>query len=88
VSSRLQGFLDKMLVRDPAQRATAAELLHHPFLRQAAEAHVLVPLMRQFRNSPTWYVAMLARLWWPRNRKEEEEEEEEEEEGNQPDEDK
>ena len=28
VSPRLHGFLDKMLVRDPAQRATAAELLH------------------------------------------------------------
>jgi serine/threonine protein kinase len=42
-----------MLVRDPAQRATAAELLHHPFLRQAGTPDLLVPLMRQFRNSPT-----------------------------------
>ena len=38
-----------MLVRDPAQRATAAELLHHPFLRQAGPPDLLVPLMRQFR---------------------------------------
>lgn len=53
VSPRLHGFLDKMLVRDPAQRATAAELLHHPFLRQAGPPDSLVPLMRQFRNSPT-----------------------------------
>ena len=53
VSPRLTGFLDKMLVRDPAQRATAAELLHHPFLRQAGDPSLLVPLMRQFRNSPT-----------------------------------
>ena len=54
VSPRLTGFLDKMLVRDPGQRATAAELLHHPFLRQAGPPALLVPLMRQFRNSPTW----------------------------------
>jgi len=53
VSPRLHGFLDKMLVRDPAQRATAAELLHHPFLNQAGDSSLLVPLMRQFHNSPT-----------------------------------
>ncbi|QQP36175.1 Non-specific serine/threonine protein kinase [Caligus rogercresseyi] len=40
-----------MLVRDPAQRATAAELLHHPFLRQAGPPSLLVPLIRQFRDS-------------------------------------
>ncbi|XP_040572121.1 serine/threonine-protein kinase PAK mbt [Lepeophtheirus salmonis] len=51
VSPRLLGFLDKMLVRDPAQRATAAELLHHPFLRQAGPPSLLVPLIRQFRDS-------------------------------------
>lgn len=53
VTPRLQGFLEKMLVRDPAQRATAAELLHHPFLRQSGPSDLLVPLMRQFQNSPT-----------------------------------
>ena len=53
VSPRLHGFLDKMLVRDPAQRATAAELLHHPFLNGAGDPSLLVPLMRQFHNSPT-----------------------------------
>jgi p21-activated kinase 7 len=53
VSPRLHGFLDKMLVRDPAQRATAAELLHHPFLHQSGDPSLLVPLMRQFHNSPT-----------------------------------
>jgi serine/threonine protein kinase len=31
-----------MLVRDPSQRATAAELLHHPFLRQAGHSSILV----------------------------------------------
>ena len=34
VSPRLLGFMERMLVRDPAQRATAFELLQHPFLRQ------------------------------------------------------
>ena len=53
VSPRLHGFLDKMLVRDPAQRATAAELLHHPFLNSAGDPQILVPFMRQFHNSPT-----------------------------------
>ncbi|KAL1138855.1 hypothetical protein AAG570_008917 [Ranatra chinensis] len=46
VSGRLQGFLERLLVRDPAQRATAAELLQHPFLRQAGPPSLLVPLMR------------------------------------------
>ncbi|KAL3873564.1 hypothetical protein ACJMK2_036662 [Sinanodonta woodiana] len=52
VSPRLQGFLDRMLVRDPAQRATAFELLQHPFLRGADKPSCLVPLMRSFRHSP------------------------------------
>ncbi|GLH12766.1 Serine/threonine-protein kinase PAK mbt [Gryllus bimaculatus] len=51
VSPRLQGFLERMLVRDPAQRATAAELLQHPFLRQASAPALLVPLMRGSRHS-------------------------------------
>ncbi|XP_014247062.1 serine/threonine-protein kinase PAK mbt isoform X2 [Cimex lectularius] len=46
VSGRLQGFLERLLVRDPGQRATAAELLQHPFLRQAGPPSLLVPLMR------------------------------------------
>jgi len=53
VSPQLQGFLYKMLVRDPAQRTSAVELLHHPFLRQAGPPSSLVPLMRQHRHSPT-----------------------------------
>ncbi|XP_055946866.1 serine/threonine-protein kinase PAK 5-like isoform X1 [Argiope bruennichi] len=52
VSPRLQGFLEKMLVRDPSQRATACELLQHPFLMQAGAPSLLVPLMRSFRHSP------------------------------------
>ncbi|KAK4887160.1 hypothetical protein RN001_003431 [Aquatica leii] len=51
VSPRLQGFLERMLVRDPTQRATAAELLHHPFLRQAGPPALLVPLMRGTRHT-------------------------------------
>ncbi|XP_035901191.1 serine/threonine-protein kinase PAK mbt [Anopheles stephensi] len=51
VSSRLQNFLDRMLVRDPVQRATASELLAHPFLRQAGPPSLLVPLMRGARHS-------------------------------------
>ena len=53
VSPQLQGFLYKMLVRDPNQRTSAVELLHHPFLRQAGPPSSLVPLMRQHRHSPT-----------------------------------
>lgn len=52
VSPRLQGFLERMLVRDPMQRASAAELLQHPFLRGADKPSCLVPLMRSFRHSP------------------------------------
>ncbi|CAF4411482.1 unnamed protein product, partial [Rotaria magnacalcarata] len=32
-SSLLQGFLGRCLIRDPSQRATAIDLLDHPFLR-------------------------------------------------------
>lgn len=52
VSARLQGFLDRMLVRDASQRATAFELLQHPFLHNADKPSCLVSLMRNFRNSP------------------------------------
>ncbi|KAJ7995214.1 hypothetical protein DPEC_G00242220 [Dallia pectoralis] len=49
VSPLLKGFLDKLLVRDPAQRATANELLKHPFLGKAGPPSCIVPLMRQNR---------------------------------------
>ncbi|CAH1159857.1 unnamed protein product [Phaedon cochleariae] len=51
VSPRLHSFLDKMLVRDPTQRATAQELLAHPFLRQAGPPVLLVPLMRGAKHT-------------------------------------
>jgi hypothetical protein len=40
-----------MLVRDPTQRATAAELLQHPFLREAGPPSVLVPLMQNLNRA-------------------------------------
>ncbi|XP_063216784.1 serine/threonine-protein kinase PAK mbt isoform X2 [Bacillus rossius redtenbacheri] len=51
VSPQLQKFLERMLVRDPAQRATATDLLQDPFLRQAGSPALLVPLMRASRHS-------------------------------------
>ncbi|KAB0346132.1 hypothetical protein FD755_024223 [Muntiacus reevesi] len=50
VSPSLKGFLDRLLVRDPAQRATVAELLKHPFLAKAGPPASIVPLMRQNRT--------------------------------------
>ncbi|EHH30021.1 hypothetical protein EGK_10588 [Macaca mulatta] len=50
VSPSLKGFLDRLLVRDPAHRATAAELLKHPFLAKAGPPASIVPLMRQNRT--------------------------------------
>ncbi len=47
VSPRLQGFLDRMLVRDPTQRASAAELLEHPFLRHINSTDCLASLLKQ-----------------------------------------
>ncbi|XP_058143539.1 serine/threonine-protein kinase PAK 5 [Dasypus novemcinctus] len=49
VSSVLRGFVDLMLVREPSQRATAQELLGHPFLKLAGPPSCIVPLMRQYR---------------------------------------
>ena len=45
VSPRLQAFLDQMLVREPHERATARELLQHPFLKLAGPPSLLVPLL-------------------------------------------
>ncbi|KAF4023105.1 hypothetical protein G4228_015359 [Cervus hanglu yarkandensis] len=50
VSSVLRAFLDLMLVREPSQRATAQELLRHPFLKLAGPPSCIVPLMRQYRH--------------------------------------
>ncbi|XP_041092327.1 serine/threonine-protein kinase PAK 4-like [Polyodon spathula] len=50
ISPLLKGFLDKLLVRDPTQRATANELLKHPFLTKSGPPSCIVPLMRQNRQ--------------------------------------
>ncbi|XP_061538281.1 LOW QUALITY PROTEIN: serine/threonine-protein kinase PAK 4 [Phycodurus eques] len=49
VSPVLKGFLDRMLVRDPSQRASAGELLKHSFLSKAGPPSCIVPLMRHNR---------------------------------------
>ncbi|XP_013172749.1 PREDICTED: serine/threonine-protein kinase PAK mbt [Papilio xuthus] len=41
------------LVRDPAQRQSAARLLHHPFLRRAGPPALLVPLMPPHHQTAT-----------------------------------
>ncbi|XP_078097219.1 serine/threonine-protein kinase PAK 4-like [Mustelus asterias] len=46
VSPLLKGFLDRLLVRDPSQRAMATELLKHPFLSKAGHPSCIVLLMR------------------------------------------
>ncbi|KAG7258236.1 hypothetical protein CRUP_014303, partial [Coryphaenoides rupestris] len=50
VSSVLRAFLDLMLVREPSQRATAPELLQHPFLKLGGPPSCIVPLMRHYRH--------------------------------------
>lgn len=47
---QLRSFLDRMLVRDPTQRASAVELLGHPFLQNAGPPSCVIPLMRQHRG--------------------------------------
>ncbi|XP_057208323.1 serine/threonine-protein kinase PAK 5 isoform X2 [Triplophysa rosa] len=49
VSSVLQAFLDLMLVREPSQRASAQDLLQHPFLKMSGPPSCIVPLMRHYR---------------------------------------
>lgn len=49
---RMQGFLDRILIRNPPERATADELLQHPFLRQAGPPACLLPLLGALRKCP------------------------------------
>ncbi|KAM4664758.1 serine/threonine-protein kinase PAK 6 isoform 1-T3 [Discoglossus pictus] len=46
----LRDFLERMLVREAAERAPAAELLDHLFLLQAGLPECLVPLIQQYRK--------------------------------------
>ncbi|KAJ8341768.1 hypothetical protein SKAU_G00340590 [Synaphobranchus kaupii] len=49
VSPVLRAFLDLVLVREPSQRATAQELLRHPFLKLSGPSSCILPLMRHYR---------------------------------------
>uniref|UniRef100_A0A8C2I3B7 non-specific serine/threonine protein kinase n=1 Tax=Cyprinus carpio TaxID=7962 RepID=A0A8C2I3B7_CYPCA len=50
VSPVLKDFLRRMLTRDPLERASATDLLEHPFLLQASSPQCLVPLVEQYRK--------------------------------------
>uniref|UniRef100_A0AAY5EJ75 non-specific serine/threonine protein kinase n=2 Tax=Electrophorus TaxID=8004 RepID=A0AAY5EJ75_ELEEL len=50
VSPVLKDFLDRMLTRDPVERASATDLLEHPFLLQSSSPQCLVPLVEQYRK--------------------------------------
>ena len=50
VSQLLHNFVDRMLVRRPEDRATAADLLRHPFMRKARDADCLIPLIMSKRQ--------------------------------------
>lgn len=51
VSAYLDNFLSRMLIKDPSQRATARELLQHPFLQQARPPSSLLPLVARSSSS-------------------------------------
>ncbi|XP_058847415.1 serine/threonine-protein kinase PAK 6-like isoform X1 [Acipenser ruthenus] len=46
----LKDFLGRMLTRDPLQRATAMDLLEHPFLLQTGTSRCLIPLIEKYRK--------------------------------------
>ncbi|XP_067274441.1 LOW QUALITY PROTEIN: serine/threonine-protein kinase PAK 6b [Pseudorasbora parva] len=50
ISPVLRDFLDSMLTCDPERRASAADLLQHPFLLQSTSPRCLVPLVEQYRK--------------------------------------
>ena len=49
-SVRLRSFLDRCLVHNPEQRATALELLSHPFVSQPLNSECLVELVKNFET--------------------------------------
>uniref|UniRef100_A0A8C9XC40 non-specific serine/threonine protein kinase n=1 Tax=Sander lucioperca TaxID=283035 RepID=A0A8C9XC40_SANLU len=50
ISPVLKDFLDRMLTREPLERASATDLLEHPFLLQSGSPQCLVPLVEQYRK--------------------------------------
>ncbi|MCJ8743820.1 hypothetical protein PDJAM_G00098650 [Pangasius djambal] len=50
ISPVLRDFLESMLTKDPLERASAADLLNHPFLLQSGSPRCLVPLVEQYRK--------------------------------------
>ncbi|XP_016329019.1 serine/threonine-protein kinase PAK 6-like [Sinocyclocheilus anshuiensis] len=50
ISPVLRDFLDSMLTCDPLERASAGDLLQHPFMLQATSPRCLVPLVEQYRK--------------------------------------
>ncbi|XP_078515907.1 serine/threonine-protein kinase PAK 6 isoform X1 [Lissotriton helveticus] len=50
ISPVLRDFLERMLTKDATERATAQELLDHPFLLQTGLPECLVPLIQQYRK--------------------------------------
>nr|XP_006010407.1 PREDICTED: serine/threonine-protein kinase PAK 6-like [Latimeria chalumnae] len=46
----LRDFLERMLTREPQERATASDLLDHPFLLQVGLPECLVPLIQKYRK--------------------------------------
>jgi serine/threonine protein kinase len=51
VSPHLLTFAERAMIRDPLQRASAFELLQHPFLKQAAPPSSLLTLLKGYRHS-------------------------------------
>ncbi|ODN75548.1 hypothetical protein L202_06674 [Cryptococcus amylolentus CBS 6039] len=45
----LRDFVERCLQKDPEHRATAKELLSHPFIRGAAKTSTLVPLVERYQ---------------------------------------
>ncbi|XP_062857464.1 serine/threonine-protein kinase PAK 6b [Trichomycterus rosablanca] len=50
ISPVLRDFLNSMLTKDPLERASATDLLKHPFLLQSGSPRCLVPLVEQYRK--------------------------------------
>lgn len=50
-SSQIDKFINRMLVSNSQKRASAAELLEDPFIKQASSENCLLPLIAKFRSN-------------------------------------